>query len=262
MHEKGPKLSLPQICLSASVMSSGILSMYLIFGPWFQCNANCNAMVYFSNVFVTFYIAGIFVFSFYLVEVTMITSASSAGALKIFKWPAIICIAYIFVIEIITITFFSASVPGVDFNRILPLTGASYIINISLSLILLAVANVLIAKAMFGTSGKFKNTAIRIHLTSALIFVAGIFQMVYYGTSIVTGYLFNGYNFMCYMFAFYWMPPSIIAIVLASNFRLSLSQEIELSKSGTSSTSSGSGSGSSVGSSSSSMQSSDPVIEL
>jgi len=258
--EQGFKLSLPQICLGAACLSAGVLSMYLIFGPWFYCNANCNAMVYFSNVFVTIWVGAVFVFAFYLVEVTTISAVPASGApLKRFKWPAIIVVAYLFVIEVITITLFSANVPNVDFTRINPLVGTSYIVSIGLADITLGVASFLVFRAMSTSGGNFKATAVRLMCFSVGIIVCSVFQMVYYGNAIIVGYLFNGYNFFCYMYSFYWMPPAVICILLAFNFRIAVSKEIEISKSGTSSTSSGSGSRSASSSSSSSQ---DPVIEL
>jgi hypothetical protein len=269
IHQEGPKLSFPQIELLLVTLATFWLLFNLLWGP--DLNAfvlSYGVNVFFHLHFTPYWYSAIVVFSFYLVEVSTITS-QRIGGLDTMKIPALIVCIGLFVIEIVGASIFSQYPPGVDYIQIITMISCMYLVSAVLITALVAVSAVMLVLQLL-SSGK-QGMAIRFGLTgfsfivllwgSCLVFIFLIRSTLSPAQGEQPGSPVWGEFYPCVVgFGGIWFATAIASIIIAASFSVSVEKEIEMSKSGTSSTS-GFGSSSSSSSSSSS-KSADPVIGL
>jgi len=223
----------------------------LNFGPH-NGRVSLNSISFFQTHFIPYFYSSVVVYSFYLGEVSRITANSIAG-LNVFKWPAIVFCAGIFVIEIVIGSLFASFPGGLDYNQILLILYCSYAIVMGSSSLLLAWGTISLTRSLVG-AGK-SAFCVRVVVVNALMFLSlwCSSSFIWMG---VSGLNLNSRSYWVGYFSPLWIGVAVIGLAIAFSFRVSVQKEIEISKSGTSSTSSTSKS------SSSSSSSSDPVIEL
>lgn len=261
---EGVKFSIPQIVLALSGFASFICLFQMLWGPLFaSVELSYGPGAFFQSHFLPYWYAAIAVFSFYLVEVSVLTQSKISGLDK-FKIPAAIVCATLLIIEIIVGSIFAAFPATVNFTQVITLLACIYIICANLMIILLGIATFLLIRAMMGSSN-LGGQSIRFGITSFLLacMLEGSCLFCIFIAQGLRGISPQWGEFSPLMggLALIWWTTFLATILLASGFRVSLQKEIEISKSGTSSTSS-SGIGSSKESGTSSSSRADPVIEL
>lgn len=203
---------------------------------------------------------------FYFTEVSHLTSQKQISLLDTLKIPGYISIASIWVIYFVVSgvgTFYRSGNPT-DLGS----KGPGYAIAVTYGIVALLAMFI----ACFGGFKLIKSLPPgqgrgNIISTVVLVVVAAFLNLGFLPCMItIRWWLFEGFAIVCtevqlmMLFGIFWVwPPAIIYCLIASVFRVSLSREIEISKSATSSTS---GSYKSSSSSSSNSSAADPVIEL
>jgi hypothetical protein len=204
-------------------------------------------------------------FGFFLAEVSMITASQSSGGLDKMKIPAAVTIVVVWVLTIVVGALYGANVTDASANQAAKgvllglMMPCFFVVGV---IVIWGCTAVLISASKGG--GASASSIVKICLigyASVIVFWAfGGAWFAFRSDPIVLAGQLDQYSNVAYctfIVAVLVFVPSLVSLMFALSFRLSVSKEIEVSKSGTSSTSS---SGSS--SSSSSSRSDDPVIEL
>jgi len=256
-------LSVPQLVLSFVILTGFFVQLagfYEIFGV---IGYQSGRVAYFFELwaFCTSYSA-LLTLGLYFKEVSMLTKSGGSATLEVMKWPCVVVLALLWS-AIIVNSFLQTTVPPGGFSNYGNFQ--QYVLSI-----FCLVCAVLLFFCVWGcgslllsmdrNSKMFRSVLLIVICYSASVVIAITSGLIYLTTSYFIGV--DGTNPIddvvsiiqyqwtveCLMFI---CPPAAM-IIICFIFRVSVSKEIELSKSGTSSTSGRSGSGSSSSSSASS----------
>jgi hypothetical protein len=254
-----PFSSLAQSVLGLCLLSCFWFQIFILFGPssggiywpW-------QAAVFFQTHYQPYWYSAIVIYSFYLGEVSQITSNKIAG-LQFFKFPAIFVCVVVFCLELIQASCFAASAASLNFLALVSMTNYMYLVAACCISTLVIVTTSLLCRNLLQMGQHLKVLRF---VVVGLICIACLMFSNMQAYFLATGPAFQGTQETLYLaqLAGNYFSQGIICLLFAFIFDVTVQKEIEMSKSGTSSTSSSQSKSSSSSSSSSSQ--SDPVIEL
>lgn len=259
-YEGGVRLSIPQMILGLCVASCFFEFLEWNFGP----NA-CSWVwpypvgAFFFSHYLPYWYSAVVLYCFYLIEVSMLTG-NTISTIQRFKWPCVVLLAGLMVIELVVASIFAAFPSTLNFTTIFQLWSCIYIICAGSISLLLAFSTVLFARAIFSTDKT--SMGIRIMVINATLFLLIWFSVVGFFCIVLNNWFY--YPYWNLVFASLGFSTFLSCLVLCLSLRISVQKEIEISKSATSSTSAASNNsyGSSSSRSTSSSAAADPVIEL
>jgi len=201
----------------------------------------------------------------YFRELSTLTSAQESPVLNAMFWPAVVIIGFMW-IGILIVGGVTVNEPSsADTNgNLAALQLAVIVIAAFVMMVVVMWGSLSLLLSFAGTSDSSKALLVKVILLSVLQMIVlvptGVFFTVAYNYPETTVSLYlNTVQVIWLDVGLSVYGPVVASFIILFNFRISVSKEIEVSKSGTSSTSSGSSSSSN---SSSSSASNDPVIEL
>jgi hypothetical protein len=257
---QGVRINLPQIVFVCSV-SGMIFNLMIAFNA---AGPSIEQMITGPQVFFEVFnwgfviMTGCFV-GFYFKEVTLLTSSQQGGFLEKLRYPAIVVIAGVWIMIIVTGALGAAENPG-----FLSSSGGStaqfaiLTIGVIVMDIILLWGAISVQISMRNSSQNLQRMLLLVYLAVILATAFGIWFFAFRYLTEQAATWCSVLNVVRLTIACNLVTPPVVMILFCLCFQVTISKEIEVSASGTSSTSKSSKSSSSGSSSSGS----DPVIEL
>lgn len=255
------QFDLPQVSLAICFIGGIFAIMMGEFGlsRINMSTVNVFTMNFFSPFVVEIASTVVILMGLYFGEIASITQAQSVAGLSVYKWPAIVIIAVCWIMIFVSGALGIANREEISGTPLATAVLAMIIVTLGIGLIISIWGGLVLLKA---SQGKIEVVRVVLITLAAAVLVTGFgtgWAVIHYNIRFLLDDTVTQLSYLSLRLMFSIFIPCITLILVMFNFRVSVSKEIEMSKSGTSSTSSAS-SGSS--SSSSSSASSDPVIEL
>lgn len=264
----GFSLNIPTMVLGSVLLANVFVILNIIVGvEGFYETASWRGAFFFNWWPWSWILTANIIMGLYFADVALLTSsAGAAGTMKVMKIPMIVILVILWAAQI-TISFISIFPPtsngaaqgGTFSNFFIAIVALVNFVTLALN----TWGTILLARAVSSLSGVQRSSVITTFVLADLSCLISVtFSLWYYAFrffSPQTGVNLSLTQFFTILGALIWIPIPISGLLLSFLFQVSVSKEVELSKSGTSSTSMHS---SSSKSSSSSSSSSDPVIEL
>jgi hypothetical protein len=263
LHFQGFQLALPQIVCALAFLQASV-SFFIV-----QCGMWNWRGVYVRQVFnvfefwpMSFCFTACLVVGLYFGEVAHLTSAQKVVGLSAYKWPAIalvgVCWALIITAGALLATPLSFSTGSGNLGSVF--AQAFGITGLGIPLLVVCWGGVVLFIGIRFSNADVLRIIVAAFFAVSLNFAFGTaYLILWFNPNFPRDNEFSMWGYVIFFEYCLTFIPSISTLLVLLCFRISVSKEIEISKSGTSSTSSGTQSHSSKSSSSSST---DPVIEL